>query len=106
MYRSQSPRVADNQLEVQELCVHRDQDPNLYKVDGSDIIIYIDEPVKLVKSVVMADNSVPGMVLIAASAISIVDSVALTSGGDRKAIKLASLTLAANDSLIIKYELE
>jgi hypothetical protein len=105
MFSSNSPRVANHQLKVQELCIHKDQDSNLFQVDGADVIIFVDEAVNTVKSCMVLDNSVPGMVAIPAASLSVVDSSAFTAGGDRKAIKIATLTLATNDVITIKYDL-
>lgn len=106
MFESNSPRVRANQLQVQELCIHKDQDQNLYVVSGSDVIVFIDEAVDIVKSCMVLDNSVPGMVAVPAASLSVVDSSAYTAGGDRKAIKIASLTLATNDVITLKYKLQ
>ena len=102
---SKSPRIANQQLKVQELMVHKNQDTGLYVVSGSDVIVFIDEAVSRVKAVQMNDDSAAACILVPAASVSIVDSSAYTAGGDMKAIKLASVTLANNDSLVLKYEL-
>lgn len=106
MFQSNSPRVMSNQLSVQELSVHKDQDVNLYIVSGADIIVLIDEAVDNIKSCMVFDNSVPSMVVVPAASLSVVDSTAYTAGGDRKAIKIAALTLATNDVIRLQYKLQ
>jgi len=106
MFQSNSPRVMDQQLKVQELDIHKDQDGNLYLVSGADVIIFIDEAVDTIKSCMILDNSVPIMVAVPAASLSVVDSTAYTAGGDRKAIKLAAITLATNDVVNLKYKLQ
>jgi len=106
MYSSQSPRVANQQLKVQELCVHKNQDTNLYVVSGSDVIVFIDEAVDVIKGCMLIDDSASETLAVPAASLSVVDSSAYTAGGDRFAIKLASVTLATNDMVILKYTLQ
>lgn len=102
-FQSNSPRVLSQQLKVQELLIKQTEDQNLYLVDGSDLIIFIDQPIANVKCVLFVDNSASETLAVPAASVSIVDSTAYTAGGDKQAIKLASFTFAANDSLILKY---
>lgn len=105
-FQSKSPRVLSQQLKVQELVIKQAEDLNLYVVDSSDIIVFLDEPVASVKCVMFVDNSASSTLAIPAASISIVDSSSpYSAGGDRQAVRLASLTLAANDVLILKYVL-
>lgn len=103
---SLSPRVQAQQLKVQELLVKQSEDLNLYVVSGGDVIVFIDQDVASVKCVMHVDDSAAEVLALAASSISIVDSASpYGAGGNRQAIKLTGLTLAANDSLILKYVL-
>lgn len=102
-FQSKSPRVLSQQLKVQELLIKTTEDQNLYVVDGSDVIVFIDEPVENIKCALLVDNSASETLAIPAASLSVVDSAAYTAGGDMKAIKLASVTLAANDVVILKY---
>jgi len=104
-FQSKSPRVASQQLKVQELVIKHTEDQALYVVDGSDLILMVDEDVAQVKAVMHCDDSAAAVALVPAASVSVVDSAAYTAGGDRKAIKLASFTLAANDCLVLKYVL-
>ncbi len=106
MFSSNSPRIANQQLKVQDLCVHKDQDTNLYVVSGSDVIIFIDEAVDIVKGCMLIDDSASETLAVPAASLSVVDSSAYTAGGDRKAVKLASVTLATNDMVQLFYVLQ
>lgn len=102
MRRATSQDVQGQQLKVQELPI-RTADTNLYTNSGSDTIVKIGESVEAVVSCVQLDNSVPDCVLIPAASLSVVDSTAFTAGGDRMAIKIAGVQLAANDLFLVKY---
>lgn len=102
MYRPQDDKVHNQKLKVQEITV-RFSDKHLYVVSGSDVILLIKEPLQAAASCLFQDDSAGTIAPIAASALSIVDSAAYTAGGDKKAIKVASVTLAASDVLHVKY---
>lgn len=106
MRRAQSDKVQNQQLKVQELVV-RTSDTHLYVVDGSDVVVKIGQPVEAVVSCMFQDDSAAGgagLLTIAASALSIVDKDSpYGAGGDESAIRVAAVTLAANDMLHIKY---
>ena len=105
-YRGKNERVQGQQLKVQNLCV-RFADTHLYVVDGSDVIVLVREPLSAVVSCVHQDDSAAGsagLISIAASALSIVDKdTPYGAGGDASAIRVAAVTLAANDLLQIQY---
>lgn len=102
MYRAKSDKVQGQQLKVQELVV-RAADTQLFDANGGAAVILIGEQVDAIVSVTQHDDSVPGLVMYAASALSIVDSTAFTAGGDLKGIKATGLALAANDVVVVKY---
>lgn len=106
MYRGQSDKTQNQQLRVQEVTI-RQVDTQLYKVDGADIIVQIDEPLKAVVSVMHQDDSAAGsagLITIASVALTIVDKDSpYALGGDASAIRVAGVTLAANDLLHVRY---
>lgn len=97
MFSAKSSKVRDQQLKVQELVI-RYADLHLYSVSGSDVVVDIEEQVKAVVCCLVFDNSVPGVVVVPAASLAIGNGVATGSK-----ITVASLTLAANDVLVIKY---
>ncbi len=102
MRRAQSDKVQNQQLKVQEVAV-RTADTHLYDTDSGDVVVLVDEPVEAIVSCIVVDDSVPGVVVKAAAALSIVDSEAYTAGGDESAIRVDTLSLAADDVLLVKY---
>ena len=102
MFLSTSDKVQNQKLKVQELAI-RFADTHLYSTSGSDTYIQIGDAVSAIVSVLNCDNSASAIVMAQASALSIVDSSALTAGGDLKAIKVAGLQMAANDIFVVKY---
>lgn len=106
MRLSQNDKVQNQQLKVQELTV-RFADTHLYVVDGADVVVKIGQALEAVVSCAHQDDSAAGgagYLTIAAAALSIVDQDSpYGAGGDAKAIRVAAVTLAANDLLHIKY---
>ena len=104
MRRPLSPQVENQQLQVQELVV-RFEDLNLYSTSASAYYIKIGESCSTVVSVLFLDDSAGTIAPVQAANVSLVDSQALTPGGDNSTIKLASLSapLAAHDSLMVQY---
>ena len=102
MRRAQSDKVQDQQLKVQELAI-RTADTHLYTTDAGDVVVLINEEVAAAVCCIVVDDSVPGVVVKAAASLSIVDSTAYTAGGDESAIRIDTLTLAANDVILLKY---
>lgn len=102
MFRAKQDKVLNQQLQVQEVVV-RKADTQLYATSGSDIILLLGEPLTAAVSVLFQDDSAGTVAPIAAANLSIVDSTAYTAGGDLKAIKVASLTFATSDVLIVRY---
>ena len=90
------------QLEVQELVIST-LTPELAVVSGSDLIVLVREEVKEAVCAILIDGTTPKIYAVAAAAMSVVDSVAYTAGGDKKAIKLAGVALAAGDAVILKF---
>lgn len=101
-FNSRDNQLLGQQLQVQELEFSQ-ADGSFYTVSGSDVVIQIREVVSKVYLAIVKDDSVPSLVVIPAASVQIVDSSAGTVGGDMKAIKLLSLTLAANDVVMLKY---
>lgn len=101
-FQSKDELVLSQQLKVQELVIGF-ADAGLYIVDGSDVIVPIREDISKIVLVTFKDDSAATNAPIAAASLSIVDSSAFTAGGDRKAIKVASVTLEADDVLCLKY---
>lgn len=92
-YVSKSSLIADQQLQVQELCV-RFEDLGLYSASGNDVSVDVGEPVISLVACLDLDNSSPSCFMIAKSAQSVSGSVmTVTLGGP----------FAANDVLILKY---
>jgi hypothetical protein len=102
MQRAQNEKVQNQLLKVQSIAI-RTADTHLYEVDSGDVIVQIGQEVAAVVSCIVVDNSVPGVVVLPAASLSIVDSTAFTAGGDELAIKLDTLTLAANDIVLLQY---
>lgn len=105
-FRGKDDKVQGQQLKVQELVV-RFADSHLYVVNGADVVVQLNEPLSAIVSCMHQDDSAAGasgLLTIAASALSIVDQDSpYSAGGDAGAIRIASVTLAANDVLHIKY---
>jgi len=91
-FQAKDSAALAQQLKVQELCV-RSTDKALYNANGGNGKISVGEDVSAVLCVIVHDDSVPGVISFAQSAISI-------SGGD---ITVTALALAANDVAIVKY---
>ncbi len=102
MFRAKSDKVQNQQLKVEQVDV-RFSDTQLYVVSASDVILLIGESVSEAVSVLFQDDSLGTLTPIAAASLSVVDSSAYTAGGDRKAIKVASVTLAASDLLYVRF---
>lgn len=91
-FQAKDAAARSQQLKVQELCI-RSTDAALYNANGGNGKFMVGEDVSAVLCVIQHDDSVPGVISFAQSAISI-------SGGD---ITVTALALAANDVAIIKY---
>lgn len=94
-FEAKKAAVRDQQLKVQELVV-RASDAHIYQDDSGDAQFTIGEPVEAVVAVLSFDDSGPTLAAQAASAVSI-------TGTDNDVIEVASLALAANDWVILKY---
>jgi hypothetical protein len=97
-FQAKDPSVLSQQLKVQELVI-RAADTHLYTVSGSDVVIDIGEDVAAVVCAIHLDNSAAatsgetGPIMVPAASLSV-------SGEN---ITVASVTLATNDVLIVKY---
>ncbi len=103
MFRNTDEKAMNQRLKVQELTV-RFADTHLYSVDGADVIVKVGQPLTAAVSCLVYDDSVPGVVVKPASTLSIVDKDSpYGAGGDASAIRIATLTLAANDVIRLQY---
>ena len=97
-FQAQDAKILDQQLKVQDLTI-RFADKHLYAVSGSDVVVDIGETLSACVLAIQYDNSAAasagetGPVMIPAASISV-------SG---TSITLASVTMAANDVLVLKY---
>ena len=94
MYLSKNKLIADKQLAVREVVVQYG-DASILSSAGIVSTIEIGETVKEIVSVIHCDDSVPACTLIAAASRSISGTT----------IVVSSATLAANDSLIVRYKI-
>jgi hypothetical protein len=92
-FQAKNAEVLDLQLKIQEVVVRLD-DKQVLEVDGSDLVVKIEEPLKecLLALKVEADGTLSG-----------VDSADISLESDDKHIRLASQSLAAGDKLLLKY---
>jgi hypothetical protein len=104
-FQSKDSLILGQQLRVQELVIGA-EDVGLYIASGGAVFVNVQEPVLKVYIAYVKVNAGPSFTVEPAASISIVDSVALTAGGDQKVIKISSLTLAANDVLVLKYVID
>lgn len=103
MFRGNDDKTLQQRLQVQELVV-RIADTQLYVVDSSDVIVKVGDALQSIVQVLFQDNSAGTLTPVAAASLSIVDKDSpYSAGGDEKAIRVASVTLAANDLLVVKY---
>lgn len=105
-FPAKSVDCLQNQLSVQELCLST-ADIAILKADSSDYIVVVGEPVKRVRCAIKSATAggAGSVTAVAGSSITIVDSASpYGAGGDQSAIRLAGLTLAAGDQIIVKYE--
>lgn len=97
-FQAQDSQVQANQLAVQELVI-KQGDP-LIAVSGADILVDVREPVAEIVLVLFKDDSAATIAPKAQASLSIEDSATQTDS----VIKIASLTLAANDVIVIRYK--
>lgn len=98
-----SDAVANAQLKQIEVLL-TSADNSIVSASGSDLILQIGEEVAAVTMAIKHKDSDGTVTKIAAANCAIVDSSALTAGGDAKAIKLTSVALASADVLRIVYK--
>lgn len=101
-FQAKNEAVLNQQLKVQEVRVTTAQS-NILVASGSDYIVQIGEAVASVMDAIKHPAAGGNASCQAFANLSIVDSTAFTAGGDAKAIKIASLTLAANDVVAVHY---
>ena len=92
-FQAKNSAIQDRQLKVQELVIQHGSP--LYEVSGGDVVIDIGENVKSVECCHLSDDSAGAIVVIPQADISI-------SGSEIT----ATVTIAANDRLILKYIVE
>lgn len=103
MFNPKADSTAEQQLKVQRLVIRSD-DPNMYSSASGTTYILIREPVDKVYLASSKDDSANTLTQYNQAEISIVDSAALTPGGDRGAIAIAGLSsLDTNDCAIVEY---
>lgn len=91
-FEAKKPAVRDQQLKIQELVV-RAADAHIYTDNSGDAEFEIGEDVASVVACLTFDDSAPTLAAAQAADISVSGSV----------ITVASLALAANDYVILKY---
>lgn len=99
-YQSKDDKVLSVALKVQELCLTSKD--SIVTDDGGDLLVSIGEAVEEVRVAVKvaAAGTVTG---VPQADISIESSVPAPAEDDKKVVRLASVALAAGDSLSIKY---
>lgn len=101
-YQAKKVAVLTKQLKVQELVLTA-ADADVLVTSGADQVVIVGEEVASVALAVkhLADGTITG---VAAASIVLCDSVALTTGGDKKAIKLVGVSApVAGDAIVVKY---
>ena len=102
-FQAKDPLVLDRQLKVQELCVSS-LTSEIQEADGANLVVHVEEPLDSVVCALFIDDSAGTVAPIPAASFAVCDSATpFANGGDRKAIYLAGVVLAANDVLIVKY---
>jgi hypothetical protein len=99
-YQSKDDKVLSIALKVQELCLTSKD--SIVADDSGDLLVSIGEAVEAVRMAVKvaADGTVTG---VAQADISIESSVPAPAEDDQKVVRLASVSLATGDALVIKY---
>ncbi len=99
-YQSKDDKVLSIALKVQELCLTSKD--SIVADDGGDLLVSIGEAVEAVRMAVKvaADGTVSG---VAQADISIESSAPAPAEDDQKVVRLASVSLATGDALVIKY---
>jgi hypothetical protein len=102
-YNPKNENTMNQSLRVQEISLSG-SDGNLYVISGGNLYVRILEPVEKIFLARCKVDSSNLTTEFAQSSLSIVDSSALTAGGDEKYIKIAGLSaLASGDCLVVKY---
>src|ERR1700722_8700539 len=90
-------------LKVEELDI-AGLDNGVYQISGGNCYVMVNEPVVLVYLARIKVDSSNTWTEYAQSSITIVDSVALTAGGNMSAIEITGLAaINPNDCLVVKY---
>lgn len=108
MFTPKADETAEQALKVQRLVIRSD-DPNMYTNNGgsSSVCILIREPVDQIYLASFKDDSANTSTLYNQAVLSVVDSSALTAGGDRGAIRISGLaSLDPNDCVIVEYTVQ
>lgn len=102
-FQAKTTAVLNQQLKIQEVVI-RAADKNLYVIDTSNVVVIISEPLASVTACYFHDNSAATLTSQVAADMTLVDSAAYTAGGDKSAIRLASVpALDANDHIVVRY---
>jgi len=91
-FQAKDSQILGQQLKVQEIVVKHGSP--LLEVSGADILIDIKEEIESIELVLFKDDSAVTVAPIAQANLSVDSSTK---------IKIASLTTAANDVLVVKY---
>lgn len=96
----------DQANKVQELNISG-SDSNVFQISGGDLFVMVNEPISKIYVASVKVDSSNLVTQFPQSDLSIVDSSALTAGGDESAIKIEGLAaLASGDCLIVKYQVQ
>jgi len=102
-FNPKNENTMQQSLRVQEISLSG-SDSTLYAISGGNLYVIILEPVEKIFLARVKVDSSNTMTEFAQSSLSIVDSSALSPGGDQKSIKIAGLSaLASGDCLVVKY---
>lgn len=102
-FNPKNENTMQQSLRVQEISLSG-SDSTLYAISGGSLYVRILEPVEKIFLASVKVDSSNTVTQFAQSSLSIVDSVALTAGGDQKVIKILGLAaLASGDCLVVKY---
>lgn len=100
------PKDANTQsqsLKVEELYISG-SDNGMYTISGGNLFVLVNEPIVQIYLASVKVDSSNLVTQFQQSSLSIVDSVALTAGGNMSAIEIAGLSaLAAGDCLLVAY---
>jgi len=96
----------DQANKVQELSISG-SDSTVFQISGGNLYVRVLEPISKIYLASVKVDSSNLVTQFDQASLSIVDSTALTAGGDSGAIKITGLAaLASGDCLIVKYQVQ